>query len=263
MQERLDRSVCCARRAALLSVLVCAGACGHSAVSSTPAPEHARLEQVRPTEASAAPDRAQHMQATFWMAVAARDALVAGNLAGAKRAAQALAEHDYAGTLPEDWKHWVKQMQQRADEVVLAADVDAAAQAVAGLGLACGDCHSHLQRGPKPADEAALAWKDPPEELQERMHRHETGVDQLWLGLVRPSEAAWRNGTVTLTRAPLAPVLREGEEASPEFAVKLEKVRELGKRARTATSYSERASVYGELLAGCANCHFVAGIKTN
>jgi hypothetical protein len=198
------------------------------------------------------------MQATFWMAVIARDAVIAGDLAAAKRAASALAKHDYAGTLPAAWKHWIARMQQRADEVVLAPDLEAAAGAVAALGSSCGDCHDAQSTRARRGDERALPWQDPPDDVAQRMDRHAAGAEQLWQGLIGPSEPAWLNGTITLTRAPLSAPERDGEEMDPALAAQIEEVRTLAKKARAATSYQGRAAVYGELLARCANCHYVA-----
>jgi cytochrome c553 len=242
-------------------------ACGHSETATVPAsttPSSPPVEQTPPPRnvpSSDAPDRVAHMQATFWLAVVARNAVIAGDLESAKRAASALAEHDYAGTLPGDWRHWVAQMQLRADEVALAPDLPAAAQSLAALGLSCGDCHAQMRGGREPQAEDAVAWKDPPEDLRERMNRHADGVEQLWHGLTDPSDDAWRNGTVTLTRAPLRPALRDGEEISPTMTAQIEEVRALAKRARVAASHPERATIYGELIARCASCHWVAGVK--
>jgi hypothetical protein len=238
-----------------LAVALFACACAHEKATTTSSP--APLPSA-PVAARKAADRAHHMQATFFLAVAARDALIAGDMPGAVAAAQALAEHDYGQTLPSSWKHWVAQMQQRASDVTLAPDFAAAGQAVAALALTCGDCHAHVMHGLKRSIEEPLEWKDPPEEMSARMERHEVGVDQLWLGLVYPSEVAWHNGSVSLTRAPLSTVRARGEEIRPELQAELDQIRELARQARTASSLGERGAVYGSLLAHCASCHYVA-----
>jgi hypothetical protein len=249
----------------IAAFLPVASGCSHSQAASTPAgttphAEHGARAAAATSSAGEAdaPDRSAHMQATFWLAVVARDAVISGDLEAAKRAADALADHDYRGSLPGDWKHWVAQMQQRAADVALAPDLAAAAQSVATLSLACGDCHAQNRRTPELRNEQALAWNDPPEQLHERMYRHEVGAEQLWHGLIQPSEAMWLNGTATLTRAPLQPALRAGEEIDPAMAAKVEEIRELAKRARVAGSHPERAAIYGQLITRCADCHFVA-----
>ena len=189
------------------------------------------------------------------MAVRARDALIAGDLARARDEARALEHHDYGNAFPADWKHYVEQMKQRAQGIVVAAGIDDAAQQLATLGLACGDCHYQSNAGPDAPRAPPVPWQDPPDTLTARMDRHYTGVEQLWLGLVQPSEDAWRDGTVTLTRTPLVAPRTQGDAIPAGEHAKVEHVRELARRARAATSHEERAHVYGELIATCADCH--------
>jgi hypothetical protein len=238
-----------------IALVLAALGCGHSEAARKPA-----STAPSPAAENDAPDRAAHMQATFWLAVVARDAVIGADLEAAKRAASGLAAHDYGGALPEDWHYWVTQMQQRADEVALAPDLASAARAVASLSLSCGDCHAQKRVQPRLSTEAAMAWKDPPEDLHERMYRHALGAEQLWHGLIQPSEEMWRNGTLTLTRAPLEPALQDGEAVSPEMTAKIEEIRELAKRARVASSHPERAAIYGELITRCAECHYLSRI---
>jgi hypothetical protein len=87
------------------------------------------------------------------------------------------------------------------------------------------------------------------------MQRHELAIVQMWDGLVLPSENAWRSGTVTITRAPLRAPELAGRPISPALHERIEATRGLAKQARLATTYQERGRVYGELIAGCAQCH--------
>lgn len=200
-------------------------------------------------------DRAWHMQETFWMAVRARDAVMAGDLEAARSAARELEQHAFADTLPADWKHYTEQMRQQAQALVIASGLAEAGQAVGALGLSCGSCHFQQKAGPGAVREPPMAWQDPPDTLTERMDRHYAGVEQLWQGLVQPSEDAWRNGTLTLTRAPLQAPEAEGAEVSPAAHAQVERVRQLARQARAAKSHPERAQIYGELIAACASCH--------
>jgi len=249
-------------RARLLGVVLAAAGCSHGEATSASEPrsahpEHATTPPATTAQASA-PDLRRHMLALYWIATKARDAVVAGDMPGAKQAAKVLADHDYAGTVPDDWRHWLTRMRQRADEISLAPNLEATARSVAALGEACGECHAQLQEGPHFRRREALAWRDPPDQLDERMYRHDVGADQLWVGLIRPSETAWQSGTMTLTRAPLSAPQHEGEEVHPLLAVRIEEIRGLAKQARAARSGVARAAVYGELLSRCASCHFQA-----
>ncbi|MGD8860826.1 MAG: hypothetical protein PVI30_12520, partial [Myxococcales bacterium] len=245
-----------ARWAALPLLLI--AACDSAGVA--PAESSSAAAQTTGTEAPVAdaPDTVHHMQSSFWTAVEARDLLVAGDFEGAKRAAATLSKEDFSN-LPDSWKTWVGEMQRVADEIAIAPDVRAAAIGVGRLGVTCGDCHWAQGTGPDQPRPDPLPWKDPPDDLLERMDRHQAGADQLWLGLIAPSEDAWRAGTVSLTRAPLAPPQEDGEAVDDELAQEVAQVRQLAVDAREARTHDERARVYGEFLATCASCHAVLG----
>ncbi|HKU39243.1 MAG TPA: hypothetical protein VJR89_13875, partial [Polyangiales bacterium] len=211
-----------------------------------------------PSAKAEEPDLAAHMQASFWMAVRARDALIAGDLAAAQRAGDALAAQDYMHLVPADWKHWVVSMQHYARELSMAPNPAAAGQELGRLALVCGDCHDLHQRGPERVRPEPEPWRDPPEELEARMLRHQIGAEQLWEGLVLPSETSFRSGITTLTRAPLRAPERRGEPIDEAMNARIEKVRALAKAARAATTYEARGQVYGELIATCADCHAFA-----
>jgi hypothetical protein len=40
------------------------------------------------------------------------------------------------------------------------------------------------------------------------------------------------------------------------LAERIEAIRQLARNARTARSHAERAEIYGQLLARCADCHY-------
>jgi hypothetical protein len=203
------------------------------------------------------PDLAWHMRATFWDAVRARDALIDGDLAVAQGAAERIAATDYTRVVPGDWKVGVGALQQHAAALSIAPDLSTAAQEFGRMALTCGECHALRARGPGRTLTVPLPWEDPPETLDQRMERHQMGIDQLWDGLVLPSDNAWRTGTITITRAPLRAPEQSEEAVSPDLHARIEATRELGQPARLATTYLERARVFGELIAGCAQCHYL------
>lgn len=229
---------------ALALTLSCASRDATNATSTTPSP------------AVGEPDRVFHMQRSFWTAVRARDALIEGDLAGAKASARLLAKEDFGRAFPEDWRHWVGQMQQAADDLSLAGTLDEAAASLGAIGVACGNCHWAQRTGPGEGGVTALPWNESPDELSERMLRHQTGAEQLWTGLIVPSEDDWRTGTRTLTRAPLEAPERDGRPVGEAAHAQIGRIRGLAVRARTASSYEERGEVYGELIATCAHCHY-------
>jgi cytochrome c553 len=246
-------------KAATLLVTALLGG-GFLACSGTePSPQHTQPAASSGGEPTASTrksfDRAHHMQATLWMALSARDALIDGNLGEAKTAARALAQHDYEASVPATWKPWIGELQKHAGDLVIAKGIDDAAQSLSAIGLACGSCHYHHEAGLTVRREPPMAWEDSSDTIGERMDRHAQGIEQMWTGLVQPSEEAWRSGTVTLTRAPLEAPTTEGGTVGPRAAAEIERVRGLARRARTASSHAERAQIYGQLIAGCGHCH--------
>jgi cytochrome c553 len=148
-------------------------------------------------------------------------------------------------------------MQRHAGDMAVAGSIDEAAKSLGSLALSCANCHWQAEQGPEQPRDPPLPWEDPPDAVGERMFRHEVGADQMWMGLIDPSEDAWRNGTITLTRAPLTPPRRDADqsEIDPESHARVEAVRAIAKRARAARSHEERAQVYAELVTTCADCH--------
>jgi hypothetical protein len=249
----------CAARAAiscavcLAVVTACRGTTPEPAASS--GSEDAPGAPSEQTGVALAPDLAAHMQVSFWESVRARDALIAGDLATAQHAADTLAQLDYARLVPADWKPWIQRIQQYSRELSMAPNLPSAAQELAKIALVCGECHAVHQRGPQRVQVQPEPWRDPPEDFDARMLRHQIGAAQIWDGLVLPSEEAFRSGTITLTRAPLTPPTRDGESVDPALNARIEEVRGLARQARAATTFEERGRVYGELISRCASCH--------
>lgn len=214
---------------------------------------------VKPASpASAPPDLRAHMQASFWEAIRARDALISANLPRAQSAAAALANQDFRSLVPADWSHWVNAMQQSARELSMAPNLASASAELGRLALICGECHDLHRRDSNRGRTEPQPWPEPKDDLQFRMLRHQVGADQLWDGLVLPSENLFRSGTMTLARAPLAPLEQNGEAVGPALQARIEAVRTLARQGREATTYAERGRVYGELIARCADCHYYA-----
>ncbi|HEX7480141.1 MAG TPA: hypothetical protein VF331_20245 [Polyangiales bacterium] len=195
------------------------------------------------------------MGASFWAAVEARDAVIDGDLTRAKERADFLAHESFAA-LPGRYRFWVGQVQLTAGNAAVAAGDDDAAHWVAELALTCGNCHRYANRDtegklPELASPPVAAGED----LHARMHRHMQAADDLWMGLARPSDAAWNRGARLLNEAPPEPPVREGEAVDPRVTEQLNQIKALGLRAITASTPHQRADVYGEFLARCPRCH--------
>jgi hypothetical protein len=238
----------------LLAATLVLAACAHSQEPSTQAPEPTA---AAPTQASASeerPDTKHHMSSSFWAAVDARDAVIAGDLDEARANGDFLAHQPFAD-LPERWRHWVKQMQVQAAELAIAPDLQHAATAVARMSLSCGDCHYQMHQDARGIGHAQSAPAAERENVEARMLRHERIADDLWNGLIRPSDSDWSQGARGLVEAPPQPPTQDGQQVDPAFAQHLNEIKAMGLQAVTAKTHPERAEVFGNYLARCVDCH--------
>lgn len=234
--------------------LVLAGCAADSAQAPSPPPRSAAEgSEAAPAPAEQAPlaqGPERYMQEHFILAVYARDAIVNGDLEGLRRPLGEFASFGYDDVAPGGWLPWVAQLQQAARLVASAQSLQAAASGVAAMGRVCGDCHTAMQAGPGFVALEAKGEPPPSESLATRMFRHTWAADQMWSGLIGPSDAAWNAGAEVLARAP-----SEVSEVSPELAARLSEARQIGQDAREAASPDARTERMAELLATCAGCH--------
>jgi cytochrome c553 len=191
--------------------------------------------------------RADHMQEHFAQVDAVRDAIISGDLEATREPAEWLAGHESMEGIPEGWGQHVTQMQRSAQTVVAADDIAVAAAATADMAGICGACHQGLDEGAQftivvvPSEESGVVA---------HMLRHEWAVDRMWEGLIGPSDEAWDAGANALGEAALEP-----QDTPEEVGVLAARVHELGGEAVETTGFSARASLYGQLLTTCAECH--------
>lgn len=190
---------------------------------------------------------AEHMQQHFARVERVRDAVVAGDLDATREPARWLAGHDVMEGIPTGWEQHVTQMRRLAQVVVDARDLATAASATADMGGLCGGCHQSLDEGAQftivvvPSEESGVVA---------HMLRHEWAADRLWEGLIGPSDEAWRVGAEALGEAALDP-----QDTPEEVTVLARRVHELGAQAVETFGFSDRATLYGQLIASCARCH--------
>jgi hypothetical protein len=205
----------------IIAMTTCLFACGHSGgATRSPNAEQPAAASSRDVVAGAHnADTAYHMEMSFWTAVDARDAIVRGDLASARRAGETLSKQDFAATLPEDWRAFVGAMQKEAGALAIAPDLPAAAQSVAAMATSCGNCHWFSKHGPGEPPVVPVPEPTADESVADRMQRHRVAVDDMWTGLIEPSDEAWRRGTITLTRAPIeAPAKEDGQALDTTIA---------------------------------------------
>jgi cytochrome c553 len=188
----------------------------------------------------------------FAITTYARDCVIAGDVESIRGPLMALADYRYDTVAPGGWVRSAAELQATARLTARAESLDAAAAGIATMGRICGDCHTTEGRGPSLGSLAGdLIYDEEPNSLPGRMHRHARGADQLWLGLTAPSHVVWQAGAKTIADTS---ELAE-RDLPPSFVGALAEVRELGEQAEGAVATSERADLYGALLATCADCH--------
>jgi cytochrome c553 len=256
------------RISAVVALLAGGMSCGHttavepapavatSAPVAPPTPSEGRATRSRrvPTKLAEPPPSAKvgdvmldHFLITSW----ARDAVVAGLLEPMKAPLIALADYQYGDEMPAGWAPRLAQLQAAARATSSATTLEAAAMGVATMGRICGECHTEKHAGPPVLPLPALDQQSARDTVPERMERHMFAVQVLWEGLTVPSEPTWKSGADALLRAPE----QLDQELPATFDKDLQVVHGLGVQARDATTLSERADVFGRLIATCADCH--------
>ncbi len=155
-------------------------------------------------------------------AVAARDAVVAGDLATAQ-------------------KH------------VQADDLNTAAAKVGDMAQACGSCHTSK------AAIIALPVADKPDwkAAKNEMLRHQWAVDTLWIAMITPDDALLSEVLSELGDSPLASHA-QGMDPLPR-AIELEV--QVHKAAQAMSQPERRGQAYGTVIASCAECHALGKVK--
>jgi cytochrome c553 len=191
------------------------------------------------------------MKAHFGEVSAVHEAVIRGDLAAARAAANRLAAHDYSG-LPAVTRSYQDTVKQLAGQVTAAKDVKAAATATAYLVGVCGDCHRAAGVVPAPA----LPERPAVGETVGHMLDHQRAVDALMQGLAVPSPSLWNQGAQGLRVAPLrSSKLPKDPKLTDDIVGNERRVHQLADQAAGTTEPQARAALYGEILTTCANCH--------
>lgn len=212
--------------------------------------------QPRPED----PDRAsggitsERMEHHFEHSLRARDALVRGDVSGARRAARELAR---AEAEPRLRGAHLDAMRTAARAVASSAELDATALAFGEVALACGTCHRAMG--------VAIEQPEPPrprgDDPRARMQQHLWAADRLWEGLALPDERRFAAGAAALAEAPLHPATgATAQTVAPEVRAIADRVRELAREGRAASDGATRARAYGAVLGTCADCHRRVGV---
>jgi len=178
---------------------------------------------------------ALRMHQRYELAMEISDAIAIGDLDHARRMAMGTVG-DEPDTVPR-WRPYFQTVRAAAVGVQRAGDLTSAARATSQLGAACARCHE--------ATAARIDFHPLAEPLGEpspavAMAGHARAAEQLWQGLIGPSDDRWLAGAAHLVAIP--------RDTGMDILV------DVGLRARGATG-DDRETVFAEVLTTCANCH--------
>lgn len=145
---------------------------------------------------------------------------------------------------------------QAASKAAEASTMHDAAQAAAALSALCGGCHKAAgAQVALPAERTVMIGG-----IVGHMQEHQIAMSDLQIGLVEPSETSWMRGARRMQTAPMKRSKFPSDRLLSEAILAVEvQVHQLANQAMSASSLEERAAVFGQLLAGCAECHGLHG----
>lgn len=233
----------------LAFALVVASGAGCSEGALSPAPTPAGPHEV---------DVVAAMEAHYRSAILAHDALIQGDLEVFRDESDALAGHELPAGSPPLWLPFHAQLQAAAREADQATDLAAAAEAMAAVVLACGACHESLGRGPVYPVPPVAERSQP---LKAGMSEHQWATQMLWDGVTGPSGYAWERGAGELAQTRVFAEHPMAATIDASLLLREAALRGLGAEAKERTSLSDRAALYGRMLATCGGCHQAVGVR--
>ncbi len=222
------------------------------------APLGASTTNAAPTILPAPPKRATDalMRGHFIEASGAREALIRGDMAAAKRSMKWLAEHQQTQSIPEALLPYYSAMQESAKRFSRVSTLREAGAALALTLTKCADCHRNGQTGPR--------FAKPPvptgEGRKNHMRRHQWVAQRMWERLVDGSDAGFNEAAKVLADQTWdvdVPALTGKNDAAAQTLAK--HVHELSAESPLATTVQARTDLYGHFLATCATCHRLLG----
>jgi cytochrome c553 len=179
------------------------------------------------------------------------DAVVQGDLESSRTRASSLQGAVASETYSPRYRDFASDVMQAAQLASEAESIESAAERVANIALACGRCHASQGFNATKSDSSFPS--EQPAELSEKMWQHLWAADQLWLGVVGPSNTAWKAGSSALLAAELTS--RDIADATEAMRILAAKVIQFAKSAEEASDHESRARVLGQFLGTCAGCH--------
>jgi len=224
-----------------------------TAPTAPPAPPPAQPAATEePTAAELAADPHTHMKAHFAHALKLQDAVLAGKLDDAKAEGRWLTAHE-TSEVPAGWKPYIPEFRARSKAAADARSLDEAAVAVSYIAASCGACHAankitpHI--GESPITRSAKS-------IKEHMVYQVQALNEMWDGLIVPSEVAWKEGANVLSKVAvsdkaLAKEKKDGVESATLLATTLRRLSSTAAKA----ARDDRPRAFADLLTTCVACH--------
>jgi len=198
------------------------------------------------------PDRVSVMRYHFLEASDIHEAVIRGDLAGARAPAEALARMAVPRDTLTAAVPFVMGISAAAGRVREAKDLTEAASATALVLRQCGECHQALRVRPTPS----VVRRPDVGGLVGHMLEHQRALDALLQGLIIPSATEWRAGADRLKVAPLHPTTLPSDPKWTAFRKQADaRLHQITDRAQRAENPLMRGAVYADLLTTCAECH--------
>jgi hypothetical protein len=241
----------------LISLLfVVAGACGQGTVAPEEPTQPAATEAEEEQEATDADEKSKEasaMHQRFLAVNGIRDAVIAGDLAAAKERADRLAKDKKLLSVFASWGPHTNDMRAEIQKTAEATDLGTAAKHLAAAARACGRCHAGL--GVATLDEKVGEMPKKQGDIGGIMRQHHWATNNMWTGLIAPSEA-----TLTAGSAALSEIAKNAQEQptvknDEQLRAMLKEVEGLGYDVTRAVTWPERTAAFGKLLATCSTCH--------
>lgn len=197
--------------------------------------------------------RVMEMHDSYITLLSARDAAVYGEVDVAREQLTELATQPMPEGVSSIWAPEVLELHVRAGRGARAELPEGVTQGIAHTAQSCGSCHTATGQSPELAGQMDPPSPDTPSEL---MRRHAWAAQQLWDGLIIPSEERWAQGGIVLATSKLEPnTLFQDEYLAEVGAERVHGLQEATKSIVAAKGWEERAEAYGELLNSCSSCH--------
>jgi hypothetical protein len=191
------------------------------------------------------------MNAHFQDTVVMRQAAMAGRLSELRAAASAIAKDDWSPKLRADYAPYLSTVRILAGTAAGAESLQASVFALGKLGDACADCHKKFG-GP-----GSPVAPDPLDEADDiSMQRHAAAADELWQGLIGPSDTSWFNGTRDLVEAPAL------DSDVADIATAARHLKDLAAQGMNVAP-PDRARIFSDVLLTCGACHERLGVPVS